>query len=389
MKKIIIALFALTITITGIAQPYFQATMQNTSNVLTFKIKPVGGDLTNKQFSAFEFFVRVPNATPVFAWGTPVVDPAFPGVIFTVKGPNLYGSETGFRNYVFEWIGGATFSPAAPTTYTNGVEYTVFTVALQGNGSTTTGIEFVHNTNQSPTYINISDKVGNSLSCINNLGTTIGNAFYGPGFNTGASPSGGTDHLLPLSNVPVPVKFTSFTATKKENTAVLNWWVDNESSITDRYEVERSLNGTDFIKAATVAAKNNGLTSNGYTLTDLNISAYRASGVIYYRIKQVDKDGKFVYTEIRSVRLDKGIAIGVYPNPVKESANVSIDLDEAADVVIAVTDAAGKEVQKIQLQGNKGLNVKKINMSNLAAGTYMFKVTAGADIKTISVVKAQ
>ncbi len=389
MKKIIIVLFALGIVATGISQPYFQATMTNTGATLTFKIKPVNGNMTGVRFSAVEFFVRVPNSTPNLTFNTPVPDPAFAGMTYVVRGPNTYGSETGYKNYVFEWVGGATFIPAVPTTYTQNVEYPVMSVSLSGNGSTTTNIEFVHNTNQSPTYINLSDYLGNSLSCINNAGTTIGNAFYGPGFTTGASPAGGTDHLLPLAAVPIPVKFIGFTATKKENTALLNWAVENESSVTDRYEVERSLNGTDFVKAATLAPKNNGASSNTYTSTDLNLSSFRASGVIYYRIKQIDKDGKYVYTEIRSVRLDKGFAVGVYPNPVRDAATVTLDLVDATDVIIAVTDAAGKEVQKLLVQGNKGLNTKKVNMSNLAAGTYMFKVTAGPEVKTIAVVKAQ
>ncbi|MEO6491002.1 MAG: T9SS type A sorting domain-containing protein [Ferruginibacter sp.] len=388
MKKIITFLLVLFIAVTGIAQPYFQATMQNTGNTLTFKIKPVNGDIVNRRYSAMEFFVRYPVGSPAFTFSAPVTDPAFTGINFTVKGPNLYGSETGYTNYVFEWIGGATAVPASPTTYTNGVEYTVFTVDLVGSPNLTT-IEFVHNTNQSPTYINISDNNANSLSCIDNLGNTIGDAFYGPGFLTGPSPAGGTDHLLPLLNVPIPVKFNGFTAAKKDNSALLNWWVENETSLTDHYEVERSLNSVDFIKAATVAPKNNGNSSNAYTLTDQNLSSLRSSGVIYYRIRQVDRDGRFITTEIKTVRLDKGIAIGIYPNPVKDAANVTLDLLEASEVIIAVTDAIGKEVQKVIVQANKGSNMKQVNMSNLPGGSYIFKVTAGNEVKILSVVKEQ
>jgi len=389
MKKVIILFFVLVIATTGIAQPYFQATMQNTANTLTFKIKPVGGDIANKRFSAIEFFVRVPTSAPAFTFSSPVVDAAFTGMNFLVKGPNLYGTETGYNNYVFEWIGGATFIPAAPTTYTNGTEYTVFTVNLVGSPNVT-DIEFVHNTNQDPTYINISDNTGNSLSCLDNFGATIGNAFYGPNFSIGASPSGGLDHLLFLGTVPIPVKFTGFTAVKKGEDGLLTWQVENETATTDHYEIERSFNGKDFSSFSNMLARVTGTSgNNAYTYSDNNLKAFR-SDIIYYRIKQVDKDGKFVYTEIKSIRLNgKSFAVSVYPNPIASSGTVSIDLVEDAKVNIFVTDAAGKEVQKAAIEGKKGVNTYKLYMASLASGTYQMKVTAGTEIKTIPVIKTR
>ena len=389
MKKIIIILFALTLSAIGFAQPYFQATMQNTGNKLTFKIKPTGGDINAKRFSAMEFFVRYPNSSPAFTFSTPLLDAAFTGMNFIVKGPNIYGSEPGFTNYVFEWIGGATYVPAAPTNYTNNTSYNVFTVNLIGPANTT-NIELVHNTNQNPTYINISDNNGNSLSCIDNFGATIGNAFFGPGFNTGAAPTGGTNHLLPLSNVPIPVKFNGFTAIKKDNNGLLNWQVENESALTDLYVVERSLNGRDFSPITSVASKFSGNTgANVYDYTDHNVKALR-SDIIYYRIKQLDKDGKFAYTEIRSIRLDgKAFTASVYPNPVVITGTVNIDLVTNEKINIILTDAAGKEVQKALIEGRVGLNIYKLNMSNLAAGAYQLKVTAGNDSKVIPVVKSK
>jgi len=387
MKKIIASLLVLVIATAGMAQPYFQATMRNSGNTLTISIKPVGGDIVNKRFSAMEFFVRYPNTAPSFTFSAPVVDPAFSGINFTVKGPNLYGSETGFTNYVFEWIGGATAVPASPTTYTNGTEYTVFSVNLVGPANVT-DIDLVHNTNQSPTYINISDNVGNSLSCIDNFGTTIGNAFYGTGFFTGASTAGGTDHVLPLSAVPIPVKFTTFSAVRKDNNGVLNWQVENESVVTDKYLVERSFNGRDFNTINTLAARTNGTTgSNAYVYTDVDLKSLR-SDIIYYRIKQLDKDGKFAYTEIRSIRLDgKSFAASVFPNPVVGVANVNIDLIEDAKVNIILTDAAGKEIQKALIEGKEGQNIYKLNMSTVASGTYQLKVSAGNESKVISIIK--
>ncbi len=214
--------------------------------------------------------------------------------------------------------------------------------------------------------------------------------FYGvpaipPTNNGGASPS--FVSLQPIS--VLPVRFLGFSATKNGNSALLSWSVESEDNNTSTYEVQRSLSGVDFAKVATMPALNNGLSSNSYSFTQDNLSAIRSSGVIYFRIKQVDRDGKFVYTPVRSVRLDsKGLVVGVYPNPIKSSANVSFDLADATDVSIKVIDASGKQVAISQVQGFKGANLSKINMAKFAAGSYTLSVQAGNEVKTITIVKA-
>jgi len=193
---------------------------------------------------------------------------------------------------------------------------------------------------------------------------------------------------LGISNVVLPVKFTGFNVVKKSNDGLITWQVESETSVTDRYEVERSLNGVDFQKVYTVAPKNNGSSSNSYELTDINLSTVRSSGIIYYRIKQTDKDGKFVYTGIKSLRLNaKSMAVGVYPNPIRNFANLSIDLEQDSNATITINDASGKQVQNIQMPLFKGPNIKKINMGALASGSYILKIQTATETETISVVK--
>lgn len=389
MKKIATSLFALLFCVAGFSQAYFQATMQKNENNLIFKIKPVNGDMTGVRFSALEFFVRYPTGSPAFTWGTPTIDPAFSGVSFVTHGPNTYGAEPGYDNWVFEWIAGANFVPATPTTYLQNTEYTVFSVPLLGTPNTI-DMELVSNSNQMPTYLNISDYLGNSLSCFDNNGTVIGDAFYGPGFNIiAAAPSvGGDDHLLPLADVPIPVKFTSFTVEKKTDNALLTWNVENETAITDHYEMERSINGRDFSTIHRMDARvNAGSTANNYSYTDLNLKGLH-SNVIYYRIKQVDKDGHLIFSQIRSVRLDgKGFGVQVYPNPVKTTGMVNIELYENQKISLLLTDATGKEIMHKIITGFSGLNNYNLDMTNLAAGTYRLKVVAGENSDIISIIR--
>jgi hypothetical protein len=203
--------------------------------------------------------------------------------------------------------------------------------------------------------------------------TAQSNLFYGEGTEVNA-PGGwgsGTSYapLQPLT--VIPVRFVSFSAVKNNNDALLNWKVDNEDIKTDRYEVERSINAVNFSTIATVPKKTNGLANNSYDLTDANINtlAVNANAVIYYRIKQFDKDGRFIYSETKNIRLNgyKGFNATVFPNPIKSSATINIDLVKADNILIRITDAAGKEVQKLNFAGAIGGNTKTINMSNLAS----------------------
>ncbi|MBL0145852.1 MAG: T9SS type A sorting domain-containing protein [Chitinophagaceae bacterium] len=221
--------------------------------------------------------------------------------------------------------------------------------------------------------------------------TDYANMYYGsvslPPVNTGGIDTSWVA-LQPISILPI--KSVTFNVTKNYNDAVLTWKVENEDNSADKYEVERSINGVDFFKIATVAPKSNGLAYNNYTSTDVNIASLVSNGLVYYRIKQVYKNGKFDYTETKYIKLsnNKGFNVSVFPNPVKDVATLNVDLNTASDVFVLVTDAAGKAIQKFTVNGVAGGNSKKLNMASLAAGTYMIKVTtASNEQKTIVVVK--
>jgi hypothetical protein len=391
MKKIIVILAAI-LAFGELRAQYFEATITNSGNSLIFSVrpKPGGGNITlaaGTELTNVEFYVRYPSASAgVFTFGTPVAGPEFPGLVMALKGTDPFGAYPGKTTAWFQWLsGGSNFVPSSglPRTYVAGTVYEMFRIPILGTPPATVDFELVHNTSFVPSYIAITDRNNNSLCAVNNAGTTIGDAFFGLGFTIA-----GSDHILLLGLVPVPVKFNNFSAVRKENDGLLSWAVENEGPITDRYEIERSLNGVNFTKVTTVLPKNNGLSANTYTLTDFNLAALRSTGVIYYRIKQIDKDGQFVYSEIRSIRLDgRSFAVGVFPNPVKNTATVNIDLAEDADVVIRITDAAGKSVKQILVQGFKGPNVTKVDMNAYASGSYVFHITAGTEQKNITVVK--
>jgi len=191
---------------------------------------------------------------------------------------------------------------------------------------------------------------------------------------------------LAVSGVTLPVKFMGFSAVKNDNSALLNWAVENENATSENYVVERSFDGVTFTDIASVPAKENA-SSNTYGYTDEGLSALNSSGIIYYRIIQVDKNGSYTYTNIQAVRLVNGIIVKAYPNPVKDVALVSINLPEAANISVDISDVNGKNLQRMEIAGAKGSNQNRFDLSGYAAGSYILKVSSGTEVTSVTLVK--
>ncbi len=370
MKKIITTLF-LSLAIGQFAfSQYFQGSFTNVGNKVTVKVKPTGNITT--AITLIDFFIRYNAAsTPAFTIGNIAPNTTnFPGLAFTLGNGFFDGTTYQYKELLY------TNPAGVPSkTYTAGTEYDLVSFTLDGPPATA-NIELASDFAGGAYYFALADGGGQQIE-------PTGDVFYGPGLYKVL-----TGEFLPLANVPVPVKFLGFDVVKKNNSAVLNWSVENETALTDKYIIETSANSTDFTPVATIEASNNGRGSNSYSFIQDNLSAIRNSGVIYYRVKQIDKDGQFVYTPIKNVRLDgKAFAVNAYPNPVKSSTKLTIDLLDESRVIISITDASGKQVKTMQLQGFKGPNIKDVNLSNLSNGNYMLKVQAGNEVKSLPLVK--
>ncbi|UAY51725.1 T9SS type A sorting domain-containing protein [Ferruginibacter albus] len=308
-------------------------------------------------------------------------------------------------------IGGQTFDAQLHNTITiNATGYDIYT--YNGLGSTGT-IDFPSNTevllatfnlvrtNSTTTNAALAMLAAGGISgfdyCYIAPGgtdqTDYSNPFYGVSIsdpnlhNCGGAndPSTNCTSLYGVANAIVPVKFTAFNAVKNADNANLTWSVANESANTDHYEIERSTDGTSFSKIATAAIKG-GSSNNNYSYTDANISILQSNGTIYYRIKQVDKSGQVTYTEIRTVKLN-GLAISVFPNPVKNVLTVSTSLTKAGNIIFSLTDATGKQLRQLQTSGIKGSNTNTLQMEGLASGSYLLKVSAGTETSILTIFK--
>jgi|GEM_PF-3486800 len=164
-----------------------------------------------------------------------------------------------------------------------------------------------------------------------------------------------------VNAAPLPVSFVSFTAkAMQNNTALLQWKTASEEN-NSHFDIERSADARNFVKVGSI--KGNGTTteSHDYTFSD---KVQEGTAVVYYRIRQVDLDGKSSLTEVRKVEFGKaeGTVITIYPNP--SDSRISIETKNQDVSSISVYDLSGRQVALIT-------DVKQNNQLTLSSGLYM------------------
>jgi len=135
----------------------------------------------------------------------------------------------------------------------------------------------------------------------------------------------------------LPLVWKDFSAQKTERANVLRWTTSQELNV-DLFEIQRSIgNHKDFVPLGEVKAFGNSISERKYSFNDEKITD---SGIYYYRIKQVDFDGKSSYSEIRAVTRSAAHKIENYPNPAVESMTVT-GLDEDQQYDVRILDIGG------------------------------------------------
>ena len=170
---------------------------------------------------------------------------------------------------------------------------------------------------------------------------------------------------------PLPVELSAFAVTAKNLDALLTWTTASEKS-NDHFDVERSLNGTDFVKIAEVKGQGTSTSATDYARTDAGIGA-KADGLVYYRLKQVDTDGTSSYSPVRNVRFGKVVApaIALFPNPATTATNLDLTALPAGSYQVSVLDAAGRTVLTTTLSA--GL-AHVLPLNTIASGSYTLLV---------------
>ena len=178
-------------------------------------------------------------------------------------------------------------------------------------------------------------------------------------------------YLIPAGG-PLSVKYLSFDATVANNTVLLKWVTEQEIN-NHHFEVERSFDGNSF---NTVGIVVNGITAANNKKYEFKDAAaeLQLKAVVYYRLKQIDNDGKINYTSVVAVRLQakSGVAVQTYPNPFTENVIVSFTSVENGIAEIEIINNNGQKVLYKKAIVTKGYNSLQVNgLNNLTAGMYI------------------
>lgn len=195
---------------------------------------------------------------------------------------------------------------------------------------------------------------------------------------TGGKGDGWSSTYRPMG--PIPVNFVYFNAHKQgENTSLLNWKTSQETN-SAFFEIERSQDASNYIYIGRTNAAGNSQLPIDYYFTD----NHPETGANYYRIKQIDLDGRFTYTPSRLVNFDAiAGAVKYFPNPTKGILNIELtDVMKRESKLINITNAAGVVLNQFKLASNTN-QLLKIDLSSYPRGIYFIQV------KTTSVNSVQ
>ncbi|MCC7317020.1 MAG: T9SS type A sorting domain-containing protein [Bacteroidales bacterium] len=170
----------------------------------------------------------------------------------------------------------------------------------------------------------------------------------------------------------LPVTWISFTARKQGATSVLQWQTAAEQN-SAYFDIERSSTSDDFQRIGAMSASGNSNSTATYNYVD----ATPQKNANFYRIKQVDKDGKFTYTPVRLVNFDESNngTLLAYPVPATTKLFVSVPAEFVGHMImLSVLSSEGRLVKQQQVNMLGGGQLLQLDVSSLPFGVYHVKV---------------
>ena len=171
----------------------------------------------------------------------------------------------------------------------------------------------------------------------------------------------------------LPITLGEFNGRKENKTNVLNWNTITENNC-KAFEVQRSINGTDFSALGMVNSQAvNGISNLelAYSFVDVNPK----EGHNYYRLRQIDLDGKSTYSkQIDLVVNSNGSVVNVYPNPAKDNVTIDYASNSNASLSLQIIDMSGRVIKQVQTKVASGNNAMIISLDGVSAGMYQLQL---------------
>jgi len=276
--------------------------------------------------------------------------------------------------------GGATWTPLLPTgNFFDGdfcyVPGTLNAYVSTGSATGFTGASY--SLDDGSTWTDFTGTLGIQHLAVSFFDNTTG---WAGAFNTSATVGG----IYKFSGRvdPVPVELTSFTANASQSSVVLVWETATEVN-NYGFEIERSFDNVNFSTLAFVKGKGSTTEKQIYSFTDQT----SLTGKTWYRLRQVDFDGRFEYSEVISVEntIPESFSLNQnFPNPFNPSTRIQFSIPQETQVELSIFDASGKLVENL-VSGVKTAGYHEViwNATNNASGIYFAQIKAGKFVKNI------
>jgi hypothetical protein len=191
---------------------------------------------------------------------------------------------------------------------------------------------------------------------------------------------------IPTPFLAIPVELTSFSASVSSNAVTLNWSTATETN-NQGFDVEKN-SGNGFEKIGFVAGFRTSIEIHNYSYVDASLQG----GTYSYRLKQIDYDGTFEYSDVVEVDVTIPDVYALeqnYPNPFNPSTKIKFSLAADSKVSLTVFDILGQEVTSL-IGGNlaAGFHELEFDASNINSGVYFYRLDAtGVDGTNFTSVK--
>jgi len=179
--------------------------------------------------------------------------------------------------------------------------------------------------------------------------------------------------------IPLPVNWLYFNGKTVEKDNVLDWATASEKN-TRQFDVQRSANGTSFSPIGIAKAAGNSSQHSRYQYKDYNIDKLK-SETNYYRLKQINIDGTFTYSNIVRLTYKRNGKVRsiIYPNPTEGSVMLVIKENALFGSEAGIYDINGRLLEKIKITSGNQV----INLGKYLAATYFIKLKNGEVFKVI------
>ncbi len=179
----------------------------------------------------------------------------------------------------------------------------------------------------------------------------------------------------------VPVEFTSFTANVNTNgNVVLDWSTATEIN-NQMFEIERKAENSEYVTVGYINGYGTTTEPQEYSYIDKTVE----TGIYFYRLKQIDFQGTYEYSDVIEVDVNgpSHFALGQnFPNPFNPSTQIEFRIPEAGFVNLAVYNLVGEEVALlVNGQVEAGIHEVTFDASNLPSGAYFYKLQSGSKVE--------